>query len=104
VQVKEIAMAKGYWMSAYRSISDPEKLAACAKLAGPAVEALGGRLLARGGTIKVFGAGIPKRTVIVEFESFEKALAAYKSDTYQNALAVLADGAVRDTRIVEGVD
>jgi uncharacterized protein (DUF1330 family) len=52
VQVKEIAMAKGYWMSAYRAISDPEKLAAYAKLAGAAVEALGGRLLARGGTIK----------------------------------------------------
>jgi uncharacterized protein (DUF1330 family) len=42
--------------------------------------------------------------VIVEFESFEKAIAAYKSDTYQNALAVLAYGAVRDTRIVEGLD
>ncbi len=48
-------MAKGYWMSAYRSISDPEKLAAYAKLAGAAVEALGGRLLARGGTIKSSG-------------------------------------------------
>ena len=54
---------------------------------------------------QVFGAGIPQRMVIVEFESFEKVLAAvYKSDTYQNALAVLAYGAVRDTRIVEGVD
>jgi uncharacterized protein (DUF1330 family) len=84
VQVKEIAMANDYWMAASRSISHPEKLAAYAKLAGPAVEALGGHFLGRGGTIKVFGAGVRQRTVIVEFESFEQALAAYKSDTYQN--------------------
>ncbi|MUH43924.1 MAG: DUF1330 domain-containing protein, partial [Actinobacteria bacterium] len=35
-------MAKGYWVSAYRSISDPEKLAAYAKLAGPAITGGGG--------------------------------------------------------------
>jgi uncharacterized protein (DUF1330 family) len=55
VQVKEIAMANGYWMGASRSISNPEKLTAYAKLAGPAVEALGGHFPGRGGTIKVFG-------------------------------------------------
>jgi hypothetical protein len=30
-------MAKAYWVTCYRSISDPEKLAAYAKLAGPAI-------------------------------------------------------------------
>jgi uncharacterized protein (DUF1330 family) len=39
--------------------------------------------------------------VSVEFHSFEKALAAYKSETYQNALALLGDDAERDWRIVE---
>ena len=32
-------MPKGYWVSVYRTISDPEKLAAYNKLAGPAVKA-----------------------------------------------------------------
>lgn len=41
-------MPKGYWVSAYRTISDPERPAAYNKLAGPAVEAGGGRILARG--------------------------------------------------------
>lgn len=38
-------MAKGYWVSVYRTIADPERLAAYDKLAGPAVKAAGGRLL-----------------------------------------------------------
>ena len=41
-------MAKAYWVATYRSISDPDKLAAYAKLAGPAIQAAGGKFLARG--------------------------------------------------------
>ena len=41
-------MAKAYWIAFYRSIKNPDALAAYAKLAGPAVQAAGGRLLARG--------------------------------------------------------
>jgi hypothetical protein len=51
-------MPKGYWVSAYRTISDPEKLAAYNKLAGPAVEAGGGRILARGSRVVAHDAGI----------------------------------------------
>jgi uncharacterized protein (DUF1330 family) len=42
--------------------------------------------------------------VISEFPSVEKAIAAYNSPAYQNALKALGDGAVRDIRIVEGTD
>ena len=97
-------MSKGYWVGAYRSISDPSALASYAKLAGPAVEAAGGRFLARGGTVKTHEAGVNERTVIVEFASFELAQAAYESKPYKEALAALGGGAVRDVRIVEGVD
>lgn len=38
-------MAKGYWVSVYRTIADPEKVAAYDKLTGPAIEAAGGRTL-----------------------------------------------------------
>jgi uncharacterized protein (DUF1330 family) len=91
-------------VGAYRSISDPTALAVYAKLAGPAVEAAGGRFLARGGAVKTHEAGVNERTVIVEFASFELAQAAYETKAYQEALAALGDGAVRDVRIVEGVD
>jgi uncharacterized protein (DUF1330 family) len=99
----EIIMAKGYWVGAYRKIHSAEKLARYAELAGPAVAAAGGKFLSRGGAIEVHEAGLPERTVVVEFDSFAQARAAYKSPLYQEALAALADGAERDVRIVEGV-
>ncbi|MFE9479220.1 DUF1330 domain-containing protein [Streptomyces spororaveus] len=97
-------MIKGYWVSVYRTIEDPEKLASYDKLAGPAVEAAGGRLLSRGSRVVAHDAGIAERTVLVEFDSFEQAVAARASAAYQEALAVLADGVERDFRIIEGLD
>jgi len=95
-------MAKGYWISVYRSVSDPDKLAAYGKLAGPSIEASGGRFLARGMPAQVYEAGLNQRTVIIEFPSVAAAIAAHDSPGYQVALAALADGAVREIRIIEG--
>jgi uncharacterized protein (DUF1330 family) len=97
-------VAKGYWVSVYRTISDPEKLAAYTKLAGPAVQAGGGRRLVRGGRVVAHDAGIAEFTVLIEFDSFEQALAARESEAYQEALVALSDGVERDFRIVEGID
>ncbi|MEE1745756.1 MULTISPECIES: DUF1330 domain-containing protein [unclassified Streptomyces] len=97
-------MPKGYWVSLYRTISDPEKLADYNKLAGPAVKAGGGRTFARGGRVVAHDAGLAERTVLIEFDSFEQAVAARESAAYQEALVVLSDGVERDFRIVEGID
>ncbi len=96
-------MAKAYWISAYRSISSPEKLAAYARLAGPSIAAAGGRFLARGVAAEAYEAGVAERTVLIEFDSVAQAIAAHDSPGYQAALEALSDGAVRDIRIVEGV-
>jgi uncharacterized protein (DUF1330 family) len=50
-----------------------------------------------------FEAGLDERTVIIEFESVEQAVAAYQSEGYQKALRALGDGAERDLRIVEAI-
>ncbi len=97
-------MPKAYIVTCYREIRNPDALAAYAKLGGPAVEANGGRFLARGGRVQSLEGGIEERTVVVEFDNFDAALAAYNSDAYQEALAALGDGAVRDLRVVEGVE
>jgi uncharacterized protein (DUF1330 family) len=97
-------MPKAYWVTCYRSISDPQKLAAYAKLAPPAIAPFGGRYLARGTAAAAYEAGLKERIVMSEFPSVEKAIAAYQSPAYQDALKALGDGAVRDIRIVEGVD
>ena len=96
-------MAKTYWITCYREISDPAKLAAYAKLAGPAIEAGGGRFLTRGIPVKVYEAGLSERTVLIEFDSIEHAIAVHDSPSYQEALKALGGGAVRDLRIVSGV-
>lgn len=96
-------MAKAYWISSYRSVSNPDALAAYAKLAGPAIAAGGGRFLARGMPVQTYEAGLDQRTVLIEFESVEQAKATHDSPAYQEALAALAGGAERDLRIVEGV-
>ena len=87
----------------YRSISDPEKPAAYAKLAGPAVAHLG-VVPSRGNAAVAREQGVKERTVVVEYPSLEKATAAYDSPAYAEALKALGDGAVRDLRIVEGVE
>ncbi|RCH61889.1 DUF1330 domain-containing protein [Streptomyces sp. SDr-06] len=97
-------MAKGYWASVYPAISEPERLTAYNELAGPAVRAAGGRTLSRGGRVVAHEAGISQRAVLVEFDSFEQAVAAYESEAYQKALVALPDGFERDFRIIEGVD
>lgn len=95
-------MAKAYWINVYLEVTDPDKLAAYARLAGPALEAAGGRFLARATAARAFEAGRLARTVLIEFDSVEAAQAAHDSAAYQAALAALGDGAVRDLRIVEG--
>ncbi len=96
-------MAKAYWISCYRQVTDPDKLAGYAKLAGPAIESGGGRFIARTVATHVYEAGQRERTVLIEFDSVEQALATHDSPSYQAALAVLDGGAVRDLRIVPGI-
>lgn len=96
-------MAKAYWISCYRNVSNPDALAAYAQLAGPALQAAGGRFLARGTAAQAFEAGLMARTVLIEFDSVDAATAAYASPGYKAALDALAGGAERDVRIVEGV-
>lgn len=96
-------MAKAYWITFYRSIKNPEALAAYAKLAGPAIEAAGGRYLVRGMPANVYEAGLKQRALVSEFDGLQQAVAAHDSAGYQEALKALGDAAVRDVRIVEGI-
>lgn len=98
-------MKKGYWIVAYRSISDDNALKEYGKLAVPAIQAGGGKTLIRtSDAIEPHESGLKQRVVVIEFETFEKAKATYQSPAYQAALKVLKPAADRDFRIVEGVD
>ncbi len=97
-------MPKGYWVTVYRSIKDPNKLAAYAKLAPPATAPFGAKYLARGNPAATFEAGLKERIVITEFPSVQKAIEAHDCPAYQEAVRALGDGAERDIRIVEGLE
>ena len=96
-------MKKGYWVVAYRSISDESAVKAYGALAVPAVRSFGGRFLTRfASRVQAHEAGLQQRTVIVEFDSYDIAVAAHESESYQKALQALGLGSERDYRIVEG--
>jgi len=97
-------MAKGYWVTFYRSVKDADAVAAYAKIGGAAITAAGGRFLARGVPAQTYEAGLKERTVVIEFPSVAAATACHDSEGYQEALRVLGDAAERDFRIVEGVE
>ena len=94
-------MPKAFWVATYRSVSNPEALAAYAKLSGPAINAAGGRILLRGLPAHTYENGLMERKVVIEFDSVDHAKAAHDGPAYREALAALAGGAERDIRIVE---
>jgi uncharacterized protein (DUF1330 family) len=79
---------KGY-LFAEIEVTDPEAYQQYMPLAAAAIAAFGGRFLIRGGNPEVVEGGpSPKRTVLVEFESIERAREFYRSPQYQAAAAV----------------
>ncbi|WP_263367521.1 DUF1330 domain-containing protein [Edaphobacter bradus] len=96
-------MKKGYWVVAYRTVGDEAMMARYVALAGAALRPLGARtVVSPRSAVTAREAGVVQATVVVEFDSYEIALAAYESEDYKKALAVLGPEVERDFRIVEG--
>ena len=93
-----------YWVTTYREVRDPERLAAYAALAGPAITSQGGRFVVRGLPEAAHEAGVLERVVVIEFPDLATALAVHDGREYQEALAVLGDAVTRDLRIVPGAE
>jgi uncharacterized protein (DUF1330 family) len=99
----ESTVAKAYWIAFYRSIKSPDAFAEYAKLAPVAIQAAGGRFIARGNPAQVYELGMPQRVTVIEFDTLAQAIAAHDSPGYQAALKALGNAAEREIRIVEGV-
>ena len=96
-------MKKGYWVVAYRTVGDEATMKLYAELAGAALAPFGARLLVSPKSeVTALEAGLKQMTVVVEFDSYEDAVAAYKSADYKKALLALGSGVERDFRIAEG--
>lgn len=93
-----------HFLSIYRSVHDDGRIAAYRELAGPALEAAGGRFVARATASAAFESGLRDRVVILEFDDVDAAVAAYESPDYRAALDALDGGADRDIRVVAPLD
>ena len=96
-------MKKGYWIVAYRTVGDEATMRNYVALARAALGSFGAKVLVSGSAVTAHEAGLKQMTVVVEFDSYEIALAAYESEDYKKALDALGSGVERDFRIAEGV-
>ncbi|MFC4863313.1 DUF1330 domain-containing protein [Pseudomonas sp. MAHUQ-62] len=95
---------KAYWI-AHVDVTDPEHYSEYTRRAPAAFARYGGKLLARGGRSKAMeGRPTPQRSVVIEFESYDQALACYRSAEYQEACGYRQGVAKAEVIIVEGVE
>ncbi len=94
---------KGYWI-AQVDVTDPEAYRRYTERAPAAFARYGGRFLARGGRAEQLeGEGWATRRVVIEFDTYDQALACYRSAEYQEACGHRQTAARAEIFIVEGL-
>lgn len=96
-------MPKGYWIG-HVDVTNPENYPNYMKAAQPAYEKYGAKFIVRGGKYEGVEGAARERHVVVEFESYEQAVACYNSPEYQEAAKIRRANSTGDILIVEGSD
>ncbi|MFN3230687.1 MAG: DUF1330 domain-containing protein [Alphaproteobacteria bacterium] len=96
-------MPKGYWI-ALVDIDDPDQYARYIDANAAPFAEYGARFVVRAGQREVVEGRARARTVVIEFPSYEQALACYSSPAYQAAKAIRTSASTGDVVIVEGYD
>lgn len=96
-------MAKGYWIG-HVDVEDAEVYDQYRAANAAPFREFGARFLVRGGQQQVQEGSARGRTVVIEFDSYEQAIACYQSDAYQAAKAIRDPVSTGDMVIVEGYD
>lgn len=96
-------MPKGYWI-AHVDVSNPEGYKAYVAANAEPLGKYGGRFLVRGGNLEAPEGRSRARNVVLEFPSYEAALACYKSPEYQRAVALRTPHSTADILVIEGYD
>lgn len=93
---------KGYWM-AMVDVTDPDGYPQYVAANKAALDKYDAKFLVRGGQGEVFEGPAASRLVVIEFESYRKALDCYHSPEYQAALKLRQKFSIAHFAIVEGV-
>lgn len=96
-------MAKGYWVARV-DVTDQDQYAKYAAANGPAFSKYGARFLVRGGSFEAVEGEGRGRNVVIEFESYEKAMECYRSEEYQYAKSLRDGAGIADIIVIEGYD
>ena len=95
-------MPKGY-IIAHISVTDPERYPEYVRRDTPILQGLGGRFVVRGGRSSAVEGTLLDRHVVIEFDSYEAALAAYHDPAYQEVAEIRRQSAESTIVVVEGV-
>ncbi len=96
-------MAKAYWV-AHVDVSDPAVYEDYKAANAAPFKAFGARFIVRGGDQEVREGSVRGRTVVIEFPSYEAAVACYESPAYQKAIDIRRDVSIGDMVIVQGYE
>ena len=96
-------MAKGYWV-AHIDVSNPDGYKAYVAANAEPLKKYGAKFLVRGGQFEAPEGSHRARNVVLEFPSYEAALACYNSPEYQRAIALRKPHSAGDVVIIEGYD
>lgn len=96
-------MAKGYWIARV-DVNDPDGYKDYVATAADAFKRYGARFLVRGGRVEALEGAARQRNVVIEFDSFEQAMACYHSPEYQKAKAIRTKVSIAELAIVEGYE
>ena len=95
---------KAYWI-AHVDVTDPQQYSEYTQRAPAAFALFGGKFMARGGRSEALeGRATPQRTVVIEFESYEQAVACYRSPEYKEAMSHRKGASKAEIVIVEGME
>jgi uncharacterized protein (DUF1330 family) len=96
-------MAKGYWVVRV-DISDPEAYKLYLAANGPVFSKFGAKFLVRAGRSETLEGTSRDRNVVIEFPSYETALACWHSPEYQEVMKLRTAASTADVLVIEGYD
>jgi uncharacterized protein (DUF1330 family) len=96
-------MTKGYWVASV-DVTDPEGYKAYVAANAEPLRKFGARFLTRGGKSEAGEGKLRSRVVVIEFPSYDAALACYRSPEYDRARKLRHGKSLADIVIVEGYD
>lgn len=96
-------MPKGYWIVRV-DVEDPERYKAYVAANAEPYKKYGAHFLVRGGRFEGLEGASRSRNVVIEFPSYDAAVACWKSPEYQAARALREPVSTLDLVIIEGYD